>query len=121
MVFISGPITSQALSCVRDSLPVYKFLLDNGAVPVGLQFAIIAEMVDPLSYEEWMDYAYGLIDHCDLLVRLPGESSGADREVDYASKRGLPVIYTSGFAPADFGHPSPLRRVLGKLEGADLG
>ena len=93
MVFISGPISSNALSCVRESVPVYKAFMDQGAVPVGLQFGIIAEMVDPFTYEEWMDYAFGLIDHCSALVRLPGESSGADREVAYAEALGIPVHY----------------------------
>lgn len=35
-----------------------------------------------------------LLQHCDAVLRLPGESSGADKDVEIARERGLPV-YTS--------------------------
>lgn len=35
--------------------------------------------------------AYRLLQHCDAVLRLPGESSGADKDVEIAQERGLPV------------------------------
>ncbi|PRB57247.1 DUF4406 domain-containing protein [Microbacterium sp. MYb45] len=35
--------------------------------------------------------AYRLLQHCDAVLRLPGESSGADKDVEIAKERGLPV------------------------------
>ena len=32
-----------------------------------------------------------LLQHCDAVLRLPGESSGADKDVEIARGRGLPV------------------------------
>ena len=32
-----------------------------------------------------------LLQHCDAVLRLPGESSGADKDVEIAQERGLPV------------------------------
>lgn len=32
-----------------------------------------------------------LLQHCDAVLRLPGESSGADKDVEIALERGLPV------------------------------
>jgi hypothetical protein len=31
---------------------------------------------------------------CDALLRLPGESQGADAEVELAKKHGIPVFYS---------------------------
>lgn len=36
---------------------------------------------------EWMD-------HMDAVLRLPGESAGADMEVAHAKALGLPVFYS---------------------------
>jgi hypothetical protein len=35
--------------------------------------------------------AQRLLQHCDAVLRLPGESTGADQDVAIARKRGLPV------------------------------
>ncbi len=35
--------------------------------------------------------AHRLLQHCDAVLRLPGESSGADKDVEIAQERGLPV------------------------------
>jgi hypothetical protein len=32
-----------------------------------------------------------LLAHCDAVLRLPGESTGADQDVAIARERGLPV------------------------------
>ena len=32
-----------------------------------------------------------LLQHCDAVLRLPGESAGADKDVEIALERGLPV------------------------------
>ncbi|MFN8531045.1 MAG: DUF4406 domain-containing protein [Anaerolineae bacterium] len=34
-----------------------------------------------------------LIEHCDAILRLPGDSKGADNDVLLALKRGIPVYY----------------------------
>jgi hypothetical protein len=38
--------------------------------------------------------AFRLLQHCDAVLRLPGDSTGADTDVEIARDRGLPV-YTS--------------------------
>jgi hypothetical protein len=35
--------------------------------------------------------AQRLLQHCDAVLRLPGESTGADQDVAIARERGLPV------------------------------
>ena len=33
-----------------------------------------------------------LLQHCDAVLRLPGESTGADQDVAIARQRGIPVF-----------------------------
>ena len=44
--------------------------------------------------------AHRLLQHCDAVLRLPGESSGADTDVEIAQERGLPVYRSLEEIPA---------------------
>lgn len=92
LIYVAGPITGDPHGCVRRALPAFDWLTSNGAVPFLPQLTVIAEMIQPRHYEAWMTYDLDVIDRCDALVRLPGDSPGADREVTHAHQRGLPVF-----------------------------
>jgi len=49
---------------------------------------------DPLAEQVMYPTAQRLLAHCDAVLRLPGESRGADQDVAIARERGIPV-YTS--------------------------
>ncbi|MGW9183269.1 DUF4406 domain-containing protein [Agromyces sp. NPDC055661] len=49
---------------------------------------------DPLAEEVLYPTAHRLLQHCDGVLRLPGDSRGADLDVAIARERGIPV-YTS--------------------------
>ncbi|MFF5897910.1 DUF4406 domain-containing protein [Streptomyces argenteolus] len=46
---------------------------------------------DPLADQVLYPAADRLLAHCDAVLRLPGESAGADQDVATARRRGLPV------------------------------
>jgi seryl-tRNA(Sec) selenium transferase len=46
------------------------------------------------------EVARRLLQHCDAVLRLPGESTGADTDVAIARERGLPVYYDLADVPA---------------------
>ncbi|MCK2242762.1 MULTISPECIES: DUF4406 domain-containing protein [unclassified Crossiella] len=46
---------------------------------------------DPLAEEIMYPTADRLLHHCDAVLRLPGESKGADQDVAIAQQRGLPI------------------------------
>lgn len=62
------------------------------ALPV-LREAGGAGPTDPVASEIMYPTAQRLLEHCDAVLRLPGESTGADQDVEIAQKRGLPVYY----------------------------
>lgn len=103
LVYVAGPITGNPWGCVRQAADAYTRLRRLGCVPFLPQLSVIHEIVDPQPYQEWLAYDADVIRRCDALLRLLGESPGADREVALAGELGLPVF----FDPADGG---PLRR-----------
>jgi len=52
-----------------------------------------ATVFDPLAEQVMYPTAERLLAHCDAVLRLPGESTGADQDVALAQQRGLPVYY----------------------------
>ncbi|MEV7971811.1 DUF4406 domain-containing protein [Cellulomonas sp. NPDC089187] len=52
-----------------------------------------ASVFDPLAAEVMYPTAQRLLQHCDAVLRLPGESTGADQDVAIARERGLPVYH----------------------------
>jgi len=62
------------------------------ALPV-LRGAGASGPLDPLAEQVMYPTAQRLLQHCDGVLRLPGESTGADQDVAIAQERGLPVYY----------------------------
>jgi hypothetical protein len=48
---------------------------------------------DPLADRVLYPTADRLLAHCDAVLRLPGDSAGADQDVATARRRGLPVYH----------------------------
>lgn len=59
-----------------------------------------AGVTDPLAEEVLYPTAERLLQRCDAVLRLPGDSIGADQDVAIAESRGLPVYYDLGEIPA---------------------
>jgi len=62
------------------------------ALPV-LRSAGEPDPIGPLSKQVMYPTAQRLLEHCDAVLRLPGESTGADQDVAIAHERGMPVFY----------------------------
>jgi hypothetical protein len=55
---------------------------------------------DPV-YEDYLyPVASRLLERCDAVLRIPGESKGADQDVAIARERGLPVFFKLEEVPA---------------------
>ncbi len=48
----------------------------------------------PHDYEWWMSHCFVWLAQCQALLRIPGESPGADREVVWCEANGVPVFRT---------------------------
>ncbi len=54
---------------------------------------------DPLASDVMYPTAARLLAHCDAVLRLPGESTGADQDVAIARERGIPVYFSLDEVP----------------------
>jgi hypothetical protein len=68
------------------------------ALPV-LRSAGVDSPLDPLAEQVMYPTAARLLEHCDAVLRLPGESTGADEDVAIARRRGIPVFTELGEIP----------------------
>ena len=69
------------------------------ALPV-LRGAGGTSVADPIAADIMYPTAERLLQHCDAVLRLPGDSKGADQDVAIARERGLPVYYSVEDLPA---------------------
>ena len=77
------------------------------ALPV-LASAGVTDVAHPLAADVMYPTAERLLARCDAVLRLPGESRGADQDVAIARKRGLPVYTSLGEIPG-VTEPTPSR------------
>lgn len=68
------------------------------ALPV-LRSAGASGPTDPLAQQVMYPTAERLLERCDAVLRLPGESRGADQDVAIAEARGIPVFYDLAEVP----------------------
>lgn len=97
-IYIAGPLSPRNGETqehnVRRALDVASFLLDEGYSPYVPHLCHYWDRSHPRSYEAWMNLDFSWIERCDALLRIPGESPGADREVGHAIRSGIPVYYS---------------------------
>ena len=93
--YVAGPLTAgDPVLNVRTAVEAAQRLLEAGLVPFVPHLSMFWHLVCPNGYETWMGMDLAWLEACDVLLRLPGRSPGADREVVRAFELGLPV-YTS--------------------------
>lgn len=94
-VYVAGPMTKgDLLQHVRDAVHAADKIWAAGAIPYVPQVGILYQLISPHTYEDWMQLDFAWLDKCDAVLRMPGESSGADREVQRARFNGQPVFYS---------------------------
>ena len=92
-IYIAGPYTKGDVAInVRTAMEAGIVLLKEGHAPYVPHLTHFLHLHAPQSYETWtrLDNAY--LPYCEALIRLPGESSGADAEVALAQRLSIPVF-----------------------------
>lgn len=94
-IYIAGPYTQGDVAVnVRNALNEANALADAGFHPFVPHLTHFWHMLHPRPYEFWLDLDNSFLPLCDVLIRLPGPSNGADKEVLLAESLCLPVVYT---------------------------
>ncbi|SWI86819.1 Nudix hydrolase family protein YffH [Klebsiella pneumoniae] len=85
LILIAGPVRSGT----HNRAELIDANLNNMA-----QVAGSTEIGDAISEEYLYPVAHRLISRCDAILRLPGESRGADLDIEEGKKRGLSIYYS---------------------------
>jgi hypothetical protein len=94
-VYVAGPYTKGDVAVnIRTAIVTADQLVNLGFVPFVPHLTHFWHLVKPRPYEFWCDYDNQFLPCCDAVLRIPGESTGADKEVEYATKLGIPVFYS---------------------------
>lgn len=60
----------------------------------GKTIAVAGATPNEMLHADWLRVDFEYVRRCDALLRLPGESVGADAEVSEALRIGVPVFYS---------------------------
>jgi len=94
-VYVSGPYTKgdQVIN-VRNAIQATDLLFGNGYFPYCPHLTHFWHMLTPRPWQDWMNLDLEWVKTCHCLLRLPGESTGADMEVAKAVELGIPVYHS---------------------------
>ena len=93
-IYVAGPYTKGDVALnVKHALYAATVLFAMGYMPYVPHLTHFWHLIYPHDYEDWMRLDFEWIRRCDALLRLSGESAGADREVAFATELGIPVFY----------------------------
>ena len=94
-IYIAGPYTKgDTVQNVRAAILVGDEIANAGHYPFIPHLTMFWHIICPHEYQFWLDQDIGYLLKCDYLVRIPGESSGADGEVQIAKDNGIPVFFS---------------------------
>lgn len=94
-VYIAGPYSAgDPVVNTRRAMDVWDRLHDLGFIPICPHWSLFQHLLTPRKWDDWLQYDMEIISRCDAILRLPGESRGADLEEAFAAERGIPVVYT---------------------------
>ncbi len=94
-VYVAGPYSKGDVAVnVRNAIFAADQLREAGFAPFLPHLTHFWHLVVPRPYADWLDLDNQFIPCCDALLRMPGESSGADKEVALARSLNIPVFYT---------------------------
>lgn len=94
-VYVAGPMLGSGNPYVNihRGLEISMTILDRGMAPYIPHLTAILEMTQgERSRDTWLELDKAFLLACDAMLRLPGESPGADQEVVWAVAANIPVF-----------------------------
>lgn len=92
-IFVSGPYTKGDVAInVKKAIDVTNELIDIGFAPFCPHLTHFLHMSKPQDYNKWLEIDNEFLKVCDAVLRIPGDSNGADLEVKLALELNIPVF-----------------------------
>ena len=94
-VYVAGPYSQgDVAENVKAAIDAGNALMDRGHNPYVPHLTHFMHLLHPRPYKDWLDLDLDYLTMCDAVLRLPGPSDGADREVALAEGMDLLVFYS---------------------------
>jgi len=95
LIYIASPYTTGDKDHnVFRQIAAAEQISTIGAIPYIPLLSHYWDEVYSHDWEFWIDICKEMVLRCDALIRLPGESRGADIEVDFALQNNIPVFHS---------------------------
>jgi nucleoside 2-deoxyribosyltransferase len=92
VVYIAGPYTHpEPIENTKKAIDVWNQLTDAGYIAIVPHNTLLMHLCYPKEANFWYEYDLCIMRKCDAVVRIPGFSEGADKEVLEANRLGIPV------------------------------
>jgi hypothetical protein len=94
LLYVAGPYTrDDPVANTHRAVKVATALYERTPyVPVVPHLTLLWHLIDPQPVDHWYAYDLHLLARCDRIVRLPGPSTGADREMAEADRLRIPRV-----------------------------
>ena len=93
-VYVAGPIRLGTVAVnLSQAIQAGDELWREGFAPYIPHANYIWEIMCPKTAQEWLEHDLNWLAVCDAVLRIPGESEGADFEVFWAKDNKIPVFY----------------------------
>ena len=93
-VYVAAPYTSDPLANTHEAIAAADRLLQLGYVPFVPHLSHFWDELHPHPYADWLAWCLEWVKVCDAVLRLPGESEGADTEIELAYGLDVPVYHS---------------------------
>ena len=95
IIYISSPYSKGDVSKnIRRACFAGDEILKKGHIPYVPHLTHLWDLISPKPWEDWLKIDLELLSMCDALLRLDGDSLGADLEVKEANRLCM-IIYKS--------------------------
>lgn len=102
-IYVAGPYTKGDVAInVHNAFKAANELADLGFAPFVPHGTHFWHMIFQRPYAFWLELDNEFLPFCQGLLRLEGDSSGADKEVALAVNLGIPCFLTVGAVDAYF-------------------
>ncbi len=96
-VYIASPyLRGDKEENVMRQISAFHILKTHGFVPYAPLLGHYIDRHYPMTCKDWLDFDLEWLEVCDIVLRLDGDSNGADAEVARAHELGIPVYFGIG-------------------------
>lgn len=94
LVYLACPYTRGDVAVnVHNAILMAERVIICGAIPYMPLWTHFWHLISPKPWEYWIEFDEYYVSISDCVLRMDGESEGADREVRQAISQGKPIFY----------------------------